>query len=209
LFLEGGRVNMLKTLINNIFERNIYIVYHLEPAYLQSMNSIPGAISLEPISTKNIEDVTYYFPREKVPIFHEKLSKGCVGVFARHGPHVVGYQWRKDYDVSRTVKADGYIPLKGRFSHLHFARVSDAVRGRGILSCMMTYLVNNAFDRGFVNIYTDCEGDNPAANRGVMKFGFREKFRLVVINAFGRKLPFKYHEEKAYTLCYLTQSCKL
>lgn len=199
---------MLKKLISYLVKGNIYIIYQLEPACLQSMDRIRGDIALEPISENNIEDVTSLFPREKVPIFREKLMKGCIGVFARHDSRVVGYQWRKDYDVARTVKVDGYIPLKGRFSHLHFARVSDVIRGRGILSCMMAYLVSNALDRGYVDIYTDCELDNPAANRGVMKFGFKEKFRLVVVNLFGRKLPIRYHGKNKDAPCSFVQAYK-
>jgi ribosomal protein S18 acetylase RimI-like enzyme len=185
--------NMFKVIKDLIKSPEYSIVYQLEKNNMKPINNTHGLISVEPITHKNIDDVVTNFPQEKIPVFHEKLMKGCVGVFAKYESNVVGYQWRKDYDTDKTVKADGYIPLKGRFSHLHFARVINEMRGQGILSQMMTYLIENAFEMGIVAIYTDCERDNLASNRGVLKFGFHEIFRLLVINAFGRILSIKYH----------------
>lgn len=176
-----------------------YIVFSLTPEDFKPFEKIRGPLTFEPVTEKNIPDVGVLFPSGKVDVFYEKLKLGHVGVLARYKSDVVGYMWRRDYDTRRMVRADGYIPLKGRFSHLHFARVSKEMRGRGLQLLMLTYIIRDAYAKGISRIYTDGEQENVISMRGTMKMGFQEIFRLLVFEAMGRKLPIPYLGDRSYS----------
>lgn len=169
-----------------------YIIFYLNPEDFKPFEKTRGPISLEQVTEDNIPDLSPHFPAGKVPVFYEKIRLGHIGVMARYGSDVVGYMWRRDYDTNKIVYADGYIPLKGSFSHIHFARVSKEMRGRGMQLLMFTHLIRDAYSRGITRIYTDGEQDNIVSMRGTMKIGFQEIFRLVVFEAIRRKVIIKY-----------------
>jgi RimJ/RimL family protein N-acetyltransferase len=173
------------------FHKHI-IVYKLEADHFRPVKNADDQISVELITRDNIHHVSSLFSHQKIPVFYEKLEKGCIGVFAKKGPNVVGYVWRRDYNSEKIIKADGYIPLKGRFSHFHFARVKEEMRGNKILTIMACPLIQNAMDRGIHDIYADCERENLASSRAITGTGFREVFRLFVLSSFGRHLSVKY-----------------
>jgi len=175
-----------------------YIVFYLRPDDFKPFEKVRGQITVEPVAPENIPELTRHFPAGKVPVFHEKLRLGHRGVLARYRSEVVGYMWRRDYDSTNTVKADGYIPLRGKFSHFHFARVSKEMRGRGIQLLMFTQLIRDTYAQGIKRIYTDGEQDNIVSMRGTMKVGFHEIFRLVVFEVFGRKVPIQYLGDNCY-----------
>jgi GNAT superfamily N-acetyltransferase len=179
-----------------IESRKLFIVFCLKPEEFKPLTKIRGPISLEPVTMDNIPDVSINFASGKIPVFYEKLEHGHVGVFARYKSDVVGYMWYKDYDPAKPVKADGYIPLTGPFSHIHFAQVSREMRGRGIQLLMLTYLIRDLYKRGRSRIFTDTQQKNIVSISGIMKTGFREAFRLVVIRAFGRNFPIIYQGER-------------
>lgn len=169
-----------------------YIVFLLKPENFKPFEKVRGPITVEPVTRYNIPDVAVIFSSGKVKVFFEKLNLGHVGFLARHKSDVVGYMWRKDYDTQKTIKADGYIPLSGRFSHLHFARVSKEMRGRGLQLFMFTHIIRDAHAKGITRIYTDGEQENIISMRGTVRMGFQEVFRLLVIEAMGRKFPIPY-----------------
>jgi hypothetical protein len=175
----------------NISKRQ-YIVFTLDKTTFIPFDKIRGPITIEPIHHNNIPDVSVLFPSGKIQVFYEKLHLGHIGAFARHKDDVVGYMWRKDYNTSNNVYADGYIPLNGHFSHLHFARVSEGMRGRGLQLLMFTYLIRDAFSLGIPKIYTDGDQDNIISIRGTTRIGFHEEFRLIVFELFRRKFPLRY-----------------
>jgi hypothetical protein len=175
-----------------------FIVFQLKPEDFKPFTKIRGPITLEPITKENIPDVKHNFSPGKIPVFYDKLQHGHGGVLARHRSDVVGYLWYKDYNMMKMVKADGYVPLKGRFTHLHFGRVAKEMRGRGIQLLMLTHSIRDAYDRSMLRIYTDTQQKNISAMSGFIKIGFRESFRLVVISAFGRTFSIRYQNNINY-----------
>ena len=97
-----------------------YIVFYLKPEDLKPFEKFRGPISLEFVTEENLRDVSKLFSKGKVAVFQEKLKLGDIGVFARYKSDVVGYLWRRDYHSRKCVKVNEYIPLKGKFSHIHF-----------------------------------------------------------------------------------------
>ncbi len=153
-----------------------------------------GPISLEKVSTDNLDKVLVNFPNMKNP-FLEMLSAKDVGVFALHNDIVVGYMWRKDINTSKTVKSDGYLPLSGKCSHLHWARVKKDMRGRGLQLLMLTWLIDHAYEQKIVNIFTDVEIENITSMRGLNKIGFKEIYRIMVLRTKlnWRTITFRYN----------------
>ncbi|MBD1399356.1 GNAT family N-acetyltransferase [Pelobacter sp. M08fum] len=109
------------------------------------------------------------------------LSSEDVGVFVMHNDIVVGYNWRKDFNTSKIIKSDGYLPISGKCSHLHWARVKKDMRGLGLQKLMLTFLIDHAYEQGIVNLYTDVEINNIAALRGINKIGFKKIYRILVL----------------------------
>lgn len=141
-----------------------------------------GPISLEQISIDNLEKVLVNFSDMKPPFF-EMLSRKDVGVFVMHNEVVVGYMWRKDFDSLKKIKSDGYLPLSGKCSHIHWARVKKDMRGRGLQLLMSTWLVDHAYSLGIEKIYTDVEIENIVSIRGLNKIGFKEIYRIFVLRS--------------------------
>ena len=169
-----------------------FIVLYLDPDMYKPFYKTRGPISFDYISENNVADVAENFPEGKIAVFKEKLQDGCRGMFARHNDAVVGYMWRKDYSTAKNIKADGYVPLKGDFSHLHFARVVPAMRGRALQLILFSKLIDEALKAGVSDYYTDMEQGNTIAVRGAVKLGFRGAFRLFVLKfPTGHSLSFR------------------
>jgi len=160
-----------------------YVVYDLAPGRFKPFKTVFGQLTVERITPGNVQDLTESFSPGKVSVFQEKLQRNHTGVFGRHKGKVVGYMWSGEYDTNKTVKADGYVPLKGRFSHIHFAQVTKEMRGRGLQLLMATWLINDAFSRSIEKIYTDIEVKNNIAMRGMCKLGFSENFRFFTLRS--------------------------
>ncbi|MDW7646082.1 MAG: GNAT family N-acetyltransferase [Desulfuromonadales bacterium] len=176
-----------------MFNLKKYVVYDLDADRFKPFDKTFGPVTIERITPENVFDVIHSFPEGKVPVFKEKLQRGHVGVFARNKEKVVGYMWSRLYDSPKTVKADGYVPLIGRFSHIHFAHVVKEMRGRGLQLLMATWLIRDSLSKEAEKIYTDIEVENEIAMRGMRKIGFAEKFRFVALRPkYGPCLCFKY-----------------
>ena len=174
-----------------------YVVFLLTPKTFKPFYNTSGMVTLETITLDNVDDTAERFPEARVAVFKEKLRRNDVGVFARYEGKVMGYQWRKDYDTDKRVKADGYVPLSGKFFHLHWARVAEEMRGRALMAMMHTFLIRDAFARGIERIYTDVRQKNRPAIKACVKMGYFESFRLLVIQAkSGHNLCIKYKIKK-------------
>lgn len=158
-----------------------YSVLLATPDTFKPFNIIRGPITFEEIDFNNLRDVTDSFPEGKIDVFKKKLHTGNVGIFSRHSGSVVGYMWRKDYDEKKIIKADGYVPLSGRFSHIHFAMVSKRMRGRGLQLIMIGKLIEGALKRDIHRFYTDVELKNKVALKGILKVGFEQVFKLLAL----------------------------
>lgn len=155
-----------------------YIVFRLDSELYRPFYKTRGPITFDIIDKDNVQHASHSFPEGRISVFKKKLKHGCRGLFARHDGKVVGYMWRMDYKSRKTVKADGYLPLKGYFSHLHFARVAPSMRGRALQLILFSKLIDDAIEKGITDIYTDMEQSNTIAMRGAVKLGFRPYFKL-------------------------------
>lgn len=174
-----------------------YVVYDLDASHFKPFEKTFGPVSVDPITPDNVEDVTDSFSPGKVPVFREKLRRGQIGVYGRHKDKAVGYMWCGEYDSDRTIKADGYVPLKGHFCHIHFAQVTKEMRGRGLQLLMATWLIKDAFSRSVDKVYTDIAVANSIAMRGMCKLGFQEMFRFLALRPEkGPSLTFKYKNSR-------------
>jgi len=178
--------------------RELYIVFRLDPDDFKPFSRIRGQFSIEPITDENIPDVSVRFSMGKVPVFYEKLHQGNYGILVRHKSEVVGYMWYKDYHAPEKIKAGGYVPLQGRFTHIHFGQVAREVRGRGLQLLMLTNLVQSAYERGISRIFTDTQQTNRVSISGIAKVGFREAFRLVIIRFFGWTFSVRYRVDTPF-----------
>lgn len=172
--------------------RELYIVFRLDPDDFKPFSKIRGQFFIEPITDENIPDVSVRFSMGKVPVFYEKLHQGNYGILVRHKSEVVGYMWYKDYHATDKIKAGGYVPLQGRFTHIHFGQVAKEMRGRGLQLLMLTNLVQSAHERGITRIYTDTQQTNRVSISGIAKVGFKEAFRLVILRLFGWTFSVRY-----------------
>lgn len=184
--------------MGGIESTKLYIVFHLKPNDFKPFTKIRGRFSIEPITDQNIPDVSVRFSMGKVPVFYEKLHQGNCGILVRHESEVVGYMWYKDYHVPEKIKAGGYVPLQGHFTHIHFGQVAREMRGRGLQLLMLTYLVQAAYERGISRIYTDTHQTNQVSMSGIIKVGFKEIFRLVIVRVFGWDFPLKYRVDTPF-----------
>ena len=176
-----------------LFNIRKYNVFYLEASNLKPFTKTRGPVSFENISYSNMEGLRANFPVGKIDVFKKKLDHGCKGLFAKYKDEVVGYMWRKDYNSKRTIKADGYLPIKGKFSHIHFARVHRKMRGRALQLILITKLILDAKSTGYSNIYTDTDIKNPIASRGIIKLGFTNTHRLLVVRfRTGHSFTMKY-----------------
>ena len=164
-----------------IFEK--WVVLRLTPDSYRPFYLTRGPISFYHVTSENTVDVAQNFNEGKVAVFNKKLDSGCVGIYSRCKDEVVGYMWRKDYNTTKTIKADGYVPLKGKFSHIHFTRVAEKMRGRGLQLNMFSRHIEQAFKAGITEIYTDILKDNVIALRGAKKIGFAEELSVLVFRS--------------------------
>lgn len=185
--------------MGGIDSRKLYIVFQLHPYDFKPFSKIRGCFSIEPITDYNIPDVSVKFAVGKVPVFYEKLHQGNCGILVRHKTDVVGYMWYKDYHAIEKIKAGGYIPLQGRFTHIHFGQVAREMRGRGLQLLMLTNLVQSAYERGISRVYTDTQQTNRVSMSGIIKVGFKEVFRLAIIRVFGWTYSIKYRIDPPFT----------
>jgi GNAT superfamily N-acetyltransferase len=177
----------------------LHIVFQMDPDDFKPFSKIRGQFSIEPITDENIPDVSVRFSMGKVPVFYEMLHQGNHGILVRHKSEIVGYMWYKDYHAPEKIKAGGYVPLRGRFTHIHFAQVAREVRGRGLQLLMLTNLVQSAYERGISRIYTDTQQTNRVSISGIAKVGFKEVFRLVIVRLFGWTFSVKYRVDTPFS----------
>ena len=183
--------------MTKLIDINKYIILSLTPGTFKPFDERSEGFTLETITLDNVDDAAERFTEDRVAVFKEKLKLNHIGVFARHNEQVVGYMWIKDYDTDKRVKADGYVPLSGKFSHVHWARVIEDARGKDLQKSMYTWLFRDAFAREIEEIYTDMLTWNYIPLRGAISIGFSERFRLLVIRLkTGHNLSLRYRIKK-------------
>lgn len=173
-----------------------FIILELTPDTFKPYESEDKELEIERITIENIEDVAERFGEARIPVFKEKLEQQETGIFLKKKGTVIGFIFRKDYELLKKTKIRKIIPLSGKFSNPNYARIVEEYRGQGLFKHLSDWLARDAFEKDIPKIIADVDASNIASIKAVRRLGCYEIFRVFVIQfQNGYTISFKYHSK--------------
>ena len=173
-----------------------YKIYELTPENFKPFIPEEKELEFERITLANFYHVAERFGEARVPVFKSKVEQQETGIFLKQNGKIIGFSFRKDYDLEKKTKIKGIIPLSGKFSNTNFSRVAEECRGQGLFKYIISWLIQDSFKMGIPRMIADIQHDNIPSIKGVLSLGYYEIFRVQLIQFFtGQNITIKYNKK--------------
>jgi hypothetical protein len=160
--------------------------------YVMQKENLPDIVSrsdinVSKITLDNVIDGASMRTKSHIQKFECMIHDGQIGLYGYDvNGNVVCHVWAIPYINSALVK--GYFKLSDKTALIHYCRVIEEMRGRGVYRYMLLKLYQELFSNETEKIYIDTEIDNFAAQKAITATGALYLFNLFTLSFRGRLL---------------------
>ncbi len=143
-------------------------------------------VDVEPVTEATVDGIADFRDESYIETFEDFLDRGDIGVLAVENEGVVGHAWAiVARDGENTAK--GYFSIRENTALIHYCRVKESERGRGIYPSMLVDLTAELIgSEGLDRVFIETDTSNTASQHGIEKAGFSDLGRGQYISLLGR-----------------------